>query len=78
MGVEVTVQGRRDAGLLSLDERRDTWNNPYFWLAYRRTRSEAPEGTDLWAVATGRISVTPLSMELSHRASIEAARKALT
>ena len=76
-GVEVTVQGRRDAGLLSLDERRDTWGNPYFWLAYRRTRSPAPEGTDLWAIASGRISVTPLSMDLSHRAGIAAARAAL-
>lgn len=76
-GIEVTVQGRRDAGLLSLDERRDTWNNPYFWLAYRRSRSEAPAGTDLWAIATGHISVTPLSMELSHRASMAAARTVL-
>lgn len=76
-GVDVTVQGRRDPGLLSLDERRDTWGNPYFWLAYRRSRSQAPEGTDLWAIANGRISVTPLCMDLSHRAGIEAARKVL-
>lgn len=76
-GVEVTYQGRRDPGLLSLDERRDTWGNPYFWLAYRRTRSEAPEGTDLRAVADGKISVTPLSMDLSYRDGIAAARAAL-
>lgn len=76
-GVEVTVQGRRDAGLLSLDERRDTWGNPYFWLAYRRSRSEAPAGTDLRAIADGRISVTPLSMELSYRPGLEAARAVL-
>lgn len=76
-GVEVTVQGRRDAGLLSLDERRDTWGNPYFWLAYRRSRSQAPEGTDLWAIGSGRISVTPLCMDLSHRAGVAAARKAI-
>lgn len=76
-GVEVTVQGRRDAGLLSLDERRDTWGNPYFWLAYRRSRSQAPVGTDLWAIAEGRISVTPLSMDLSHRSSLECTQNAL-
>lgn len=76
-GVEVTVQGRRDAGLLSLDERRDTWGNPYFWLAYRRTRSQAPDGTDLAAIASGRISVTPLCMDLSHRTMLASARKAL-
>jgi 5'-nucleotidase len=76
-GVEVTVQGRRDAGLLSLDERRDTWNNPYFWLAYRRSRSDAAEGTDLAAIANGAISVTPLCMDLSYREGIAAARAAL-
>jgi len=76
-GVEVTVQGRRDTGLLSLDERRDTWGNPYFWLAYRRSRSQAPAGTDLWAIANRRISVTPLLMDLSYRPGLEAARKAL-
>ena len=38
------MQGRRDAGLLSLDERRDTWGNPYFWLAYRRSRSRGAGG----------------------------------
>lgn len=76
-GVEVTVQGRRDMGLLSLDERRDTWGNPYFWLAYRRSRSEAPEGTDLRAIAEGRISVTPLCMDLSHRAALDSTRAAL-
>ncbi len=76
-GVEVTVQGRRDAGLLSLDERRDTWGNPYFWLAYRRSRSQAEAGTDLAAIANGMISVTPLNMDLSHRAGIPDAKRAL-
>ncbi len=76
-GVEVTVQGRRDAGLLSLDERRDTWGNPYFWLAYRRSRSHAPAGTDLAAIAAGKISVTPLLMDLSYRAVLASTRKAL-
>jgi 5'-nucleotidase len=76
-GVDVTVQGRRDAGLLSLDERRDTWGNPYFWLAYRRTRSPAADGTDLAAIASGRISVTPLCMDLSHRSLLASTRKAL-
>ncbi len=76
-GVEATIQGRRDMGLLSLDERRDTWGNPYFWLAYRRSRSEAPAGTDLNAIASGRISVTPLCMDLSHRLLLDATKAAL-
>ena len=77
VGTVVTVQGRRDAGLLSVDERHDTWGNPYYWLAYRRSRSVAAEGTDLWAIASGRISVTPLSIDLTYQAGLDAARAAV-
>ena len=60
VGTVVTTQGRRDPGLLAIDERHDTWGNPYYWLAFARRRSATEEGTDLWAVYSGRISVTPL------------------
>jgi 5'-nucleotidase len=63
----VTTQGRRDPGLLNIDERRDTWGNPYYWLAFERRRSTTEEGTDLWAVYSGRISVTPLFLDLTHQ-----------
>jgi 5'-nucleotidase len=76
-GVSVAVQGRRDAGLLSVEERHDTWNNPYYWLAYKRSQSKPPPGTDLWAIAEGRICVTPLSMNLTNTAGLEAARAAV-
>ena len=62
----VTRQGKRDAGLLNIDERKDTWGVPYYWLAFERRRSSPPEGTDLWAVYSGRISVTPLHLDLTH------------
>jgi 5'-nucleotidase len=76
-GVAVTVQGRRDPGLLKIEERHDTWNNPYYWLAYSRSRSTPVEGTDLWAVSTGRISVTPLTISLTHQPSLAATRAAV-
>jgi 5'-nucleotidase len=66
-GTQVTVQGRRDPGLLQIDERRDTWGNPYYWLAFERRRSSAVEGTDLAAVYAGYISVTPLFLDLTHQ-----------
>jgi 5'-nucleotidase len=65
-GISVTAQGRRDPGLLQIDERQDTWGNPYYWLAFQRRRSVAPEGSDLRAVYDGRISVTPLDLDLTH------------
>ncbi|MEM9030359.1 MAG: 5'/3'-nucleotidase SurE [Pseudomonadota bacterium] len=66
-GVQVTRQGRRDADLLEIDERHDTWGTPYYWLAFQRKRSTPPEGTDLWAVYNGYVSVTPLYLNLTHR-----------
>jgi 5'-nucleotidase len=70
-GIAVTEQGRRDHDLLNIDQRTDTWGNAYFWLGYERRWSNPREGTDLWAINTGRISITPLSLNLTHRATGE-------
>ncbi|HJU30863.1 MAG TPA: 5'/3'-nucleotidase SurE [Hyphomicrobiaceae bacterium] len=72
----VTTQGKRDAGLLQIDERHDTWGNPYYWLGFERRRSTTQQGTDLWAIYSGRISVTPLYLNLTHQAMREALVKA--
>ena len=64
-GIEFTRQGRRDQQLLGVEERQDTWGNPYYWLGYAKRRSNPERGTDLWAVYNGWISVTPLSMNLT-------------
>jgi 5'-nucleotidase len=69
-GLRVTRQGRRDPGLLSIDARRDTWGEHYYWLAYERRRSNAAEGTDLAAVYDGYISVTPLAMNMTAEAML--------
>ncbi len=71
-GMQVTVQGRRDQNLLHIDKRTDTWGNPYFWLGFERRRSNPAEGTDLAAIYAGRMSVTPLDVNLTHHASCEA------
>lgn len=65
-GLAVTCQGRRDQGGLAVEERRDTWGDPYFWYGFARRRTDPPEGSDLWAIANGMISVTPLSLDLTH------------
>jgi 5'-nucleotidase len=74
-GLRITRQGRRDPGLLGIDARQDTWGDPYFWLSYTRRRSAASPGTDLEAVYSGWISVTPLHLDMTHdptRARLEA------
>jgi 5'-nucleotidase len=71
-GVAITAQGRRDQGSLNVEERRDTWGEAYFWYGFDRRRTDPPEGTDLWAIMMGMISVTPLSMNMTHGAMLEA------
>lgn len=71
--VEVTSQGKRDQSLANIIERMDVRGNPYYWLGFTRMRSNPPEGTDLRAIYDGRISVTPLHLNLTE----ERARKVL-
>ncbi len=43
-GIVATNQGRRDQGGLHIDERSDTWGDPYFWVGFERRRSDPPAG----------------------------------
>jgi 5'-nucleotidase len=65
-GTDVTRQGSRDQDTLAVLDRVDGRGNPYFWFGFDRKRSDPPEGTDLWSVYNGRVSVTPLHMDLTH------------
>jgi 5'-nucleotidase len=76
-GVSVTVQGQRDPGLLRIDDRTDTRGHPYYWIGYERRRSDPPEGSDLWAVYSGRISVTPLHLDFTHDATCAELRRSM-
>lgn len=76
-GTLVTSQGRRDQDLLMIDARHDTWGTPYYWFGFQRKRSVPKEGTDLWAVYNGHISVTPLHLDMTHHQSLEALAKRL-
>lgn len=64
-GVAVTRQGVRDAALLNIDSRTDPWGTPYFWFGFERRMSTLVPGTDLAAMAARKISVTPLSLDLT-------------
>ena len=63
-GVEVTDQGKLTHGLF-VEERKDGRGFPYYWLAYRRRAVERRSGTDLTALQEGRISITPLRLDLT-------------
>ncbi len=69
-GVAVTVQGRRDQELMRLEPRQDGRGNPYFWIAFQRSKSEPANGTDLRALSEHKISVTPLELDLTHEPTL--------
>lgn len=75
--VEVTVQGKRDQSNARLERREDARQTPYYWLGFERILSNPPEGTDLRAIYAGRISVTPLHLDLTHRTTHRALAKTL-
>jgi 5'-nucleotidase len=47
----------------------DPMGRKHFWLTVRPT-DEAEEGTDLWAVREGYVSLTPLRLDLTDRAEL--------
>jgi 5'-nucleotidase len=66
-GIAVATQGVRDQALLNIDSRADPWGTPYFWFGFERRKSTLVPGTDLAAIAENKISVTPLSVDLTDR-----------
>jgi 5'-nucleotidase len=68
-GIELTRQGRRNAELMRVEERRDGRGFPYFWLMFQRGAYEQAEGTDLAALTAKKISITPLRLDLTDHDS---------
>jgi 5'-nucleotidase len=74
-GVEVASQGKRDMQTAVMDRRVDMRGNPYFWIGFKRVRSNPPKGTDLRAIYEGRISITPLHLNLTEFRVLEKLRE---
>lgn len=75
--VEVTSQGFRDTTHMHAERRTDLRGRDYFWMGFRGKMSEPKAGTDLKAVYEGKISVTPLHIDLTHLRTLNALRKVL-
>ena len=63
-GVQVTSQGKLDFGL-TIDARNDGRGLPYYWLRFGERQGHFREGTDIHALKEGKISVTPLKLDLT-------------
>ncbi len=64
-GIEVTRQGRRKIGS-ELVRGTDPRGEPYYWIGAQRREEKYSRGMDLEAISRGAISITPLTMDLTH------------
>jgi 5'-nucleotidase len=75
--VEVTVQGFRDVHEMHAVRRTDLRGRDYYWMGFSGARSNPAEGTDIRAIYEGRISVTPLHIDMTHQATVHDLKKVL-
>jgi 5'-nucleotidase len=76
-GIDIASQGKRDMQTAALDRRVDARGNAYFWIGFKRVRSDPDEGTDLHAIYNKRIAVTPLHLNLTEFKVLETLRQKL-
>jgi 5'/3'-nucleotidase SurE len=76
-GIQVVAQGVREWQEISIERRVDMRANPYFWIGFRRERFTAKPGTDLGALASKCISVTPLQLNLTDFKVLQAMKHAV-
>ena len=70
--VEGTRQGFRDMHIRKAERRTDLRGRDYYWMGFSGQLSNPAEGTDLKATYEGRISVTPLHIDLTHTETVHA------
>ncbi len=68
-GITATQQGRRKLGD-NLSERVDPRGRTYYWIGPMREEAPNAPGTDLWALHQGKVSLTPIYLDLTHRAAL--------
>jgi 5'-nucleotidase len=72
-GIRVTRQDVRAPA--EFYERRDTRDGvPAYWPSYK-TLDAGAEGTDIWAVANGYISITPLMFDQTNTAKLDGLKR---
>jgi 5'-nucleotidase len=74
-GFAVTRQGKRTLGD-NLSEGIDPRGRAYYWIGPSRSSGTAEPGSDLAALVDRRVSVTPLHINLTDAAALDALRRA--
>jgi 5'-nucleotidase len=68
-GVAITRLGRRVYRDV-LIERKDPRGRPYYWIGGEPPSGLEDEGTDIWALARGYVSISPVHLDMTARALI--------
>jgi 5'-nucleotidase len=66
----VTREGRSKLGD-EVIESKDPRGDSYYWIGARQAALNYPKGTDLHAVENGFVSVTPISLNMTHKPTIK-------
>jgi 5'-nucleotidase len=69
-GIELTRQGQRVYRDV-LVERQDPRGRNYYWIGGDAPTGVPEPGTDIGALAAGRISITPIELDLTHYGLLE-------
>ena len=70
-GVEITHLGRR-AYINAVERREDPRGRAYYWYTGSPQESRRGPGTDIGAVAAGRVSLTPVHFDLTNHEAMPA------
>jgi len=73
-GVTITRLGRRVYRDV-LVARHDPRGRPYYWIGGEPPAGHLDEGTDIWAVAHGYVSITPIQLDLTAHELIPALKE---
>ncbi len=77
-GIVVAEQGRRNVSDIKIEHRIDARGNPYYWIGFRRQVGTPKRHSDLDAIRSGNIVVTPLKIELTHSPTLKRLKTALS
>lgn len=72
-GIEVTSQGRRRY-IGNMEKRSDPMGRDYYWLGGDPHKDCLVEGTDVKAIADGKVSITPVHLDLTDYLALDDVR----
>lgn len=70
-GLRITRMGGRRYDPLEVLERLDPYGQPYYWLGGSRPEDDDDIDTDVGAVKHGYVSVTPITLDMTHHAFLD-------